>query len=108
MNELLELAIAAHGGMDRFRQLRTLRVAFSAGGLLFAAKGNEGPCMTSRASSICPDPERPSSPTRARHDGASLRPSACGSRPAEASWSASAAIHAPRSLAYGNASGGTI
>jgi len=39
MNELLELAIAAHGGMDRFRQLRTLRVAFSAGGLLFAAKG---------------------------------------------------------------------
>jgi hypothetical protein len=39
MNELLELAIAAHGGMDRWRQLRTLRVGFSAGGLLFAAKG---------------------------------------------------------------------
>lgn len=39
MNELLDLAIAAHGGMDRWRQLRTLRVRFSAGGLLFAAKG---------------------------------------------------------------------
>lgn len=39
MSDLLDLAIQAHGGMDRFRQLRTLRVAFSAGGLLFAAKG---------------------------------------------------------------------
>jgi hypothetical protein len=39
MSDLLDLAIAAHGGMDRFRELRTLRVAFSAGGLVFAAKG---------------------------------------------------------------------
>jgi hypothetical protein len=39
MNELLELAIAAQGGMDRWRQLRTLRVGFSAGGLLLAVKG---------------------------------------------------------------------
>jgi len=39
MNDLLELAIAAHGGMDRFRQLRSLRVRFSAGGLMFAVKG---------------------------------------------------------------------
>ncbi len=39
MSDLLDLAIAAHGGMDRFRHLQTLRVAFSAGGLLFAAKG---------------------------------------------------------------------
>ena len=39
MNELLDLAIAAHGGMHRWRQVRALRVRFSAGGLLLAAKG---------------------------------------------------------------------
>jgi hypothetical protein len=39
MNDLLDLAIAAQGGMDRWRQLRALRVRFSTGGLLFTAKG---------------------------------------------------------------------
>lgn len=39
MSDLLDLAIEAHGGMERWRQLRSLRVGFSAGGLLIAAKG---------------------------------------------------------------------
>jgi hypothetical protein len=42
MSDLLDLAIAAHGGMDRWRRVRTLRVGFSAGGLLFAAKWKRG------------------------------------------------------------------
>lgn len=42
MNELLDLAIAAHGGMERWRGLSTIAARISTGGLLFAAKWKLG------------------------------------------------------------------
>jgi hypothetical protein len=42
MSELLDFAIAAHGGMDRWRSLSSLTVSASVGGALWPAKGKAG------------------------------------------------------------------
>ncbi len=42
MTNLLDLTVAAHGGLDRFNQLKTLSVHQRLGGPLWALKGQEG------------------------------------------------------------------
>ena len=42
MTHLLDLTVAAHGGLDRFNQLKTLSVHQHLGGRLWALKGQEG------------------------------------------------------------------
>ena len=42
MNELLELAIEAHGGLDRWNSLHTVAADLSIGGLLWSLKGQDG------------------------------------------------------------------
>lgn len=42
MSELLDFAIAAHGGTDRWRSLSSLTVSASVGGALWSAKGKAG------------------------------------------------------------------
>ena len=42
MTNLLDLTVAAHGGLDHFNQLKTLSVHQRLGGKLWALKGQEG------------------------------------------------------------------
>src|SRR5579859_6323581 len=42
MNELLELAIAAHGGLDRWHSYGTVSLELSIGGILWDLKGQTG------------------------------------------------------------------
>src|SRR5216684_67963 len=42
MTHLLDLTVAAHGGLDRFNQLKTLSVHDRVSGRLWALKGQEG------------------------------------------------------------------
>jgi hypothetical protein len=42
MNDLLDLAIAAHGGWDHWQHLSKLTASASVSGVLWALKGNEG------------------------------------------------------------------
>jgi len=42
MTHLLDLTVAAHGGLDRFNQLKTLSVHDSTSGALWSLKGQEG------------------------------------------------------------------
>jgi hypothetical protein len=42
MNDLRDIAIAAHGGMDRWDELSTVTVRMRAGGVLWALKGQDG------------------------------------------------------------------
>jgi hypothetical protein len=42
MTHLLDLTVAAHGGLDRFNQLKTLSVHQRLGGRLWGLKGQEG------------------------------------------------------------------
>ncbi len=42
MTHLLDLTVAAHGGLDRFNQLKTLSVHDSLSGALWSLKGQEG------------------------------------------------------------------
>jgi hypothetical protein len=42
MNELLELAVAAHGGLDRWHSYRTVSLELSVGGALWHLKGQAG------------------------------------------------------------------
>src|SRR3984893_11462913 len=42
MNELLELAVAAHGGLDRWHSYRTVALELSIGGALWHLKGQAG------------------------------------------------------------------
>jgi hypothetical protein len=48
MNELLELAIEAHGGLDRWNSLHTVAADLSIGGLLWSLKGQDGLFVDSR------------------------------------------------------------
>lgn len=48
MNELLELAIAAHGGLDRWHSYRTVSLELSVGGALWHLKGQAGLFATAR------------------------------------------------------------
>jgi hypothetical protein len=42
MNELLELAVAAHGGRDRWHSYRSVSLELSVGGVLWELKGQAG------------------------------------------------------------------
>jgi hypothetical protein len=42
MSELLKSALAAHGGLDRWDKLRSIRATLSVSGALFASKGRAG------------------------------------------------------------------
>jgi len=42
MSELLTLALAAHGGLDRWNELTSIRARLSVTGGLFASKGTAG------------------------------------------------------------------
>jgi hypothetical protein len=42
MNELLELAVAAHGGLDRWLPYRSVSLELSVGGVLWELKGQAG------------------------------------------------------------------
>src|ERR1700739_3081741 len=42
MSELLTLALAAHGGLDRWNKLTSIRARLSVTGALFASKGTAG------------------------------------------------------------------
>src|ERR1700687_2768883 len=42
MNELLELAVAAHGGLDRWHSYRSVSLELSVGGVLWELKGQGG------------------------------------------------------------------
>ena len=42
MNDLLELAIAAHGGLDRWHSYRSVSLELSVGGVLWELKGHAG------------------------------------------------------------------
>ena len=42
MNELLELAVAAHGGLDRWHSYRSISLELSVGGVLWELKGQDG------------------------------------------------------------------
>jgi hypothetical protein len=42
MNELLELAVAAHGGLDRWHSCRSVSLELSVGGVLWELKGQAG------------------------------------------------------------------
>jgi len=42
MNDLAILAIDAHGGLDRWRQLKTVSARLLQGGVLWGLKGKDG------------------------------------------------------------------
>jgi hypothetical protein len=42
MNELLELAVAAHGGLDRWHSYRSVSLELPVGGVLWELKGQAG------------------------------------------------------------------
>jgi hypothetical protein len=42
MNKLLELAVAAHGGLDRWHSYRSVSLELSVGGVLWQLKGQGG------------------------------------------------------------------
>src|SRR5215469_6681932 len=46
MNELLHRAIAAHGGLDRFNQFKTVSASLVNGGALWSVKGQAGVLST--------------------------------------------------------------
>ncbi len=50
MTNLLDLTVAAHGGLDRFNQLKTLSVHNSTSGALWSLKGQEGALDNKRLS----------------------------------------------------------
>jgi hypothetical protein len=47
MSDLLETAIKAHGGLERWNQLDTVSARLVQGGALWALKGQEGSSTTS-------------------------------------------------------------
>jgi len=42
MSDVVSLTISAHGGMERWRQLRTVSAHLRVGGALWGLKGQEG------------------------------------------------------------------
>lgn len=106
MNELLDLAIAAHGGWTVGGRFGRCASGSRPVACCSPPRDSDGRSMTSKVASTSRGHVRAWFPTRPRDDVACSSPSACGLSLTAASCWTNASIHAPRSGACGNACGG--
>jgi hypothetical protein len=81
MSTLVDLAISAHGGMDRRKRLSTVSAHLRVGGALWALTGKEGFMGDVNSKPSCTGSGRPSGPSSRLMGVPPSRPTASPSRP---------------------------